>query len=314
MEGRRTNRIKRALGALSVALVIGAAAFALVSLIGSNGADANPTKAGGIRYAPGGVTEEGLTLGKPDAPVDLYEYCDLESPICRQFATAVLPQVIRDEVDTGKARVTFRNFTIMGAGSPAAAAAAVAAGEQDVGWSFVEAFYRRRETRDAGPATDAFLEATAAAAGVRDLARWNAARTGGAAQAKVNREHQGGRRARPDRHAVLRGQGAGRRRPARRGRTRPDPSDLRDRHRPRPGDRRSRRLRRRDARGQRGTTPVRSAPSPASASPTMVGSRPPCRKGRRPRASRSPAPLPDRRAPSPPSGASDRPPPSGARS
>jgi protein-disulfide isomerase len=177
--------VRNAIGGLSIALIVGVAAIALVSVVGSSGADAHSTKAGGVPYAPGGVAREGLTLGDPAAPVDLYEYCDLESPICRQFAEVVLPKVIRDEVDAGKAQITFRNFMIMGPGSPAAAAAAIAAGEQGDGWSFVEAFYRDRGKRDAGSATDGFLEATATAAGVEDLARWNAARASQAVQAQA---------------------------------------------------------------------------------------------------------------------------------
>ena len=177
--------MRGAVGAAAIALVIGVATFAIVSVASSSGADAKSTKGGGVPYAPGKAGQEGLTLGDPGAPVDLYEYCDLESPICRQYAEVVLPKVIRDEVDTGKARITFRNFMIMGPGSPAAAAAAIAAGEQGDGWSFVEAFYRGRGKREAGPATDAYLEATATAAGVEDLARWNAARTSQAAQAQA---------------------------------------------------------------------------------------------------------------------------------
>jgi protein-disulfide isomerase len=150
MERRRSGRMRGAVGGLSVALIVGVAVFALVSVAGGSGADASSTKAGGVPYAPGKAGQEGLTLGDPGAPVDLYEYCDLESPICRQFAEVVLPKVIREEVDAGKARITFRNFMIMGPGSPAAAAAAIAAGEQGDGWSFVEAFYRGRGKRDAG--------------------------------------------------------------------------------------------------------------------------------------------------------------------
>jgi protein-disulfide isomerase len=177
--------MRGALGAAAIALIVGVAAFALVSVGGSSGADANSTKVGGVGYAPGEAAEEGLTLGDPGAPVDLYEYCDLESPICRQFAEVVLPKVIREEVDAGEAQITFRNFMIMGPGSPAAAAAAIAAGEQGDGWSFVEAFYRGRAKRDAGSATDGFLEATATAAGVEDLGRWNAARSSQAVRAEA---------------------------------------------------------------------------------------------------------------------------------
>jgi len=88
----------------------------------------------------------------------------------------VLPQVIESQVRTGKARLDFRNFTIIGPQSKPAGAAAIAAGEQGRGWNFVELFYRNQGTEDSGYADDEFLTAIAKAAGVPDLGRWNRAR------------------------------------------------------------------------------------------------------------------------------------------
>ena len=51
MAGKRSSRMRGAVGALSVALIVGVAAFALVSIAGSSGADASSTKAGGVPYA-----------------------------------------------------------------------------------------------------------------------------------------------------------------------------------------------------------------------------------------------------------------------
>jgi protein-disulfide isomerase len=41
-----------------------------------------------------GIPQDGLTLGSPKAPVTLTEYVDLQCPICREFETTVMPDVI----------------------------------------------------------------------------------------------------------------------------------------------------------------------------------------------------------------------------
>jgi len=132
-----------------------------------------------------GTPQEGLTLGKPGAPVELIEYGDLQCPVCKQAAQRVLPGVIRREVTTGKAKLTWRNFTIINPESGPAGAAAIAAGEQGRGWSFVEAFLRRQGEENSNYVSGEFLESVATAAGVEDLARWNEDRRSSKARHEV---------------------------------------------------------------------------------------------------------------------------------
>ena len=73
--------------------------------------------------------------------VTITEYGDLQCPVCARFATEVIPDLIADEVRTGRARLEFRNWVIIGPESADAAAASLAAGEQGRMWSFVELFY-----------------------------------------------------------------------------------------------------------------------------------------------------------------------------
>ena len=49
-----------------------------------------------------------MTLGSPTAPVTLVEYIDLQCPICREFETTVMPDVIAKYVRTGKVKVEAR--------------------------------------------------------------------------------------------------------------------------------------------------------------------------------------------------------------
>ena len=76
----------------------------------------------------------------------------------------------------GDASYEFKQYPILGSDSVDAAKAALAAGEQGRYWNFVELFYRNQGTENSGYVTDGFLEAVARAAGVPDIARWNADR------------------------------------------------------------------------------------------------------------------------------------------
>jgi protein-disulfide isomerase len=79
-------------------------------------------------------------------------------------------------VRSGRARLTFRNYPIIGEESEVAAAAALAAAEQDRGWHFVELFYRNQGFENTGYVTAEFLTAVAREAGVPDIGRWDAER------------------------------------------------------------------------------------------------------------------------------------------
>jgi protein-disulfide isomerase len=143
---------------------------------GSGSPSDHPTEVAAVDSLIGKKPQQGLTLGEPGAPVELIEYGDLQCSACKEFSEAVLPQIIEGQVAAGTAKLTFRNFMIIGPDSLPAGAAALAAGEQGRGWNFLELFYRNQGAENSGYVTDGFLESIAAAAGVKDLARWNAQR------------------------------------------------------------------------------------------------------------------------------------------
>jgi protein-disulfide isomerase len=126
-----------------------------------------------VNRALAGIPQQGMVLGDPKAPVELAEFADLQCPYCKAFTEDVLPPVVENQVKKGEAKVSFRNFTVIGEQSLPAGAAALAAGAQGRGWNFVELFYRNQGAEDSGYADDAFLEAIAKGAGVEDIARWN---------------------------------------------------------------------------------------------------------------------------------------------
>ncbi len=170
---RRQRLVKLASAAAFLALVV-VAVLIVVSQSGSEGGDSdNVVGAAQVDGELAGIPQRGMVLGDPGAEVKLLEFADLQCPFCKGYAEEVLPQVIESQVRTGKARIEFRNFTIIDADSTPAGAAAIAAGAQGRGWNFVEVFYRNQGAEGSGYVTDEFLTAVAKAAGVSDIARWN---------------------------------------------------------------------------------------------------------------------------------------------
>jgi protein-disulfide isomerase len=77
----------------------------------------------------------GPVLGRPDAPVTLVEFTDLECPYCRNFHLGAFEQIKRAYIDTGKVRFISRDFPLDFHPNARPAALAVrCAGEQGKFW------------------------------------------------------------------------------------------------------------------------------------------------------------------------------------
>jgi len=171
---RRTQLLK--LGAAAVFLAI-VGVVVLIVVNGNSSSEqpeaSNLQEEAAVEKLLAGIPQEGLTLGDPKAPVELIEFGDLQCPFCKQYSEELLPPVIEGQVQQGQAKITFRNFVILGEESNAAGQAALAAGEQGAGWNYIELFYRNQGTEKTGYVTDEFMEAVAKGAGVKNLKQWN---------------------------------------------------------------------------------------------------------------------------------------------
>ena len=56
------------------------------------------------------VTEDDFVVGDKNAPVTIIEYASLSCSHCADFHNNTLDDLIKEYVDTGKARIVFRNF------------------------------------------------------------------------------------------------------------------------------------------------------------------------------------------------------------
>ncbi|WP_341705176.1 DsbA family protein [Ferrovibrio sp.] len=53
-----------------------------------------------------------MVLGRADAPITIIEYASLTCPHCADFHESVLPALKKDYLDTGKAKLIFRDFPL----------------------------------------------------------------------------------------------------------------------------------------------------------------------------------------------------------
>lgn len=178
---RRSQLLK--LSAIGV-LVAVIAVVVVIVVAGSGGEDkggdsANLVEKEHVEKLLAGIPQNATILGKTTAPVKLYEYGDLQCPVCKDYSEEILPKIIENQVKNGEVSITFRNFIIIGPQSTPAGEAALAAGAQGKGWSFIETWYRNQGEENSGYATDEFIESMAKYVGVPDLAKWKEEWKGG---------------------------------------------------------------------------------------------------------------------------------------
>ena len=84
-------------------------------------------------------------LGNPTAPITIIEYASLTCPHCAEFAEKSLPQIKKEWIDTGKAKLIYRDFP-----TPpvplAQAAAMVSHCSGNRYFAFVDTFYSTQDT------------------------------------------------------------------------------------------------------------------------------------------------------------------------
>ena len=108
------------------------------------------------------------TLGDENAPVQLAVFEDFKCPFCSQFEESVMPQLEREYIETGQAKLTFFNFHFLGPDSRTAALASECAFAQNPAafWDYKTVVYRAQGPESQQWATSARLEELARAAGV----------------------------------------------------------------------------------------------------------------------------------------------------
>jgi protein-disulfide isomerase len=172
---RRQRLLQLSVGGVFLAIII---VVVIIVVAGSGGGDkggesSNLSDVGEVNALLTGIPQTATVLGKPGAPVKIFEYGDLQCPFCKENAETVTPPIIEDAVRDGEASLTFRNYIIIGPDSVPAGEAALAAGAQGKAWNFIELWYRNQGEENSGYVTEEFIESIGKGAGIPNLAQWN---------------------------------------------------------------------------------------------------------------------------------------------
>jgi protein-disulfide isomerase len=155
---------KRRLMLLGGVLVAAIAVIAVVVVLSQSGTDDPVSAEEGTTQANtlfAGIPQTGNVLGDPDAPVTIEEYVDLQCPFCQRFSQEGLPDVVKEYVKTGQAKIVLQTLTFIGADSERGARVAWSAADQNKMFEFVENFYANQGEENSGYATEAFLKKVA---------------------------------------------------------------------------------------------------------------------------------------------------------
>lgn len=110
-----------------------------------------------IQQSPPLVTADNdPVLGDPNAPITIIEFSDYQCPFCRKFYSDTFEQLKKNYLDTGKAKLVFRDFplTIHPAAQSAAEAAECvrAQGGDTAYWDMHNTLFEEQNKQDSGDA------------------------------------------------------------------------------------------------------------------------------------------------------------------
>ena len=187
LRARRDRRLRTTGGVVLAAVIIVVVAIAISSKNGASATAPKPTSAAAktaaasVKTLLAGIPQDGMTLGSPSAKVTVTEYGDLVCPVCKQFALGSETQLISNDVRSGKVKLVYRALetasqTANNAMFVPSQVAARAAGEQKLGWNYIELFYREQGDETTSYVTDDYLNGLAGQVTGLNYATWTSDR------------------------------------------------------------------------------------------------------------------------------------------
>ncbi len=146
MKKRSRNRNLLAVVVI-VAVAIGA--FAVYGFAGRS-PGTQPTSTANSQLAYLQITPLTPVLGSKNASVTIFEFGDFQCPSCDYWFKTQEKQIVHNLVDTGKAKLVWRDFVIYGTDSVSAAQAAYSANEQGRFWDYHDVLYSNQQAPYSG--------------------------------------------------------------------------------------------------------------------------------------------------------------------
>ena len=99
-------------------------------------------------------TEQALRdriMGSPEAPITIIEYASLTCPHCADFHAETLPQIKKEWIDTGRAKLVYRDFPTSPVALAVYAAMVARCAPEDRYFSFLEVFFKQQRNWTSSP-------------------------------------------------------------------------------------------------------------------------------------------------------------------
>jgi protein-disulfide isomerase len=158
--GKRAQRKNNSVWVIVGIAIVAVLAVGLVVFYGTNNTSSAQVSSAPVAPAP--LDKCGsATCGNANAPVTLDVYADFQCPYCAQFEPE-LQQLAAQYIDTGKVKLVYHNFPIIGPESQTAAQAAECAGDQNQFWRFANIMFKRQGAENSGVFTADNLKRMAA--------------------------------------------------------------------------------------------------------------------------------------------------------
>jgi protein-disulfide isomerase len=177
----RRKRLTWLSGGLLGVIVVIAVVIAVASGGSGNSSSSgtNPNSAAAVNSLLAGIPQNGATLGKANAPVQVTVYEDLECPVCKDFTLSAENKLIANDVRDGRVKLVFRSLQTA-TGDPTTfqvqQQAAAAAGKQNKQWHFVELFYHEQGQEGTPYVTASYLNNLAKQVRGLNMSSWQTAR------------------------------------------------------------------------------------------------------------------------------------------
>jgi protein-disulfide isomerase len=97
-------------------VILGLVALAAIALIATRlkpGTKEGANQGVAVQLTPDQLQRvHGISIGRADAPITIYEFADFQCPHCGEFAAFIEPLIRQNLVETGKARYVFYEFPL----------------------------------------------------------------------------------------------------------------------------------------------------------------------------------------------------------
>ncbi len=159
-DGNGSRQIQILAGLVFAALIVVVA----VVVIGGRGSEREATPGDAVRGQTetrtllAGLTQDGLTLGDPKAPVTIVEFVDLQCPFCAAHQLDEQPKIVDALVRTGEAKITMQPLAFLGPDSGTGRNVLLRLANKDRAWDFINLAFWNQGRENSGYMTDEWLK------------------------------------------------------------------------------------------------------------------------------------------------------------